>query len=90
MFSKYQLLMDYLEIPTVKKEFHNTYPNIEKNQIIDNYCYDNGLDSYFTLDAIEHDKTVRNLFESLVEGLLEKYNLISENITVIEKTIFDY
>ena len=98
MFSKYQLLMDYFEIPTGKngilykelyKEFHNMYPDIEINQVVDDYCYDNGLDSCFTLDAIEHDKTVRKLFESLVDGLLEKYDLISENVTVREKTIFD-
>lgn len=98
MFPKYQLLMDYFEIPTGKngilykelyKEFHNAYPDIEINQVVDDYCYDNGFDSCFTLDAIEHDKTVRKLFESLVDGLLEKYNLISENITVREKTIFD-
>lgn len=98
MFPKYQLLMDYFEIPTGKngilykelyKEFHNTYPDIEINQIVDDYCYDNGLDSCFTLDAIEHDKTVRKLFESLVDGLLEKYDLISENISIREKTIFD-
>lgn len=98
MFPKYQLLMDYFKIPTGKngilykelyKEFHNTYPDIEINQIVDDYCYDNGLDSCFTLDAIEHDKTVRKLFESLVDGLLEKYDLISENVSIKEKTIFD-
>lgn len=98
MFPKYQLLMDYFEIPTGKngilykelyKEFHNAYPDIEINQIVDDYCYDNGLDSCFTLDAIEHDKTVRKLFESIVDGLLEKYDLVLENVTVREKTIFD-
>ena len=98
MFSKYQLLMDYFEIQTGKngilykelyKEFHNTYPDIEINQIVDDYCYDNGLDSCFTLDAIEHDKTVRKLFEGVVDSLLKKYELLSENVTVREKTIFD-
>ena len=98
MFPKYQLLMDYFEIPTGKngilykelyKEFHNTYPDIEINQVVDDYCYDNGLDSCFTLDAIEHDKTVRKLFESLVDDLLKKYDLISENVSIREKTIFD-
>lgn len=98
MFPKYQLLMDYFEIPTGKngilykelyKEFHNTYPDIEINQVVDDYCYDNGLDSCFTLDAIEHDKTVRKLFETMVDSLLEKYELLSENVTVREKTIFD-
>lgn len=98
MFPKYQLLMDYFEIPTGKngilykelyKEFHNIYPNIKINQIVDDYCYDNGLDNCFTLDAIEHDKNVRKLFESMVDGLLDKYELLSENIIVREKTIFD-
>lgn len=98
MFPKYQLLMDYFEIPTGKngilykelyKEFHNTYPDIEINQIVDDCCYDNGLDSCFTLDAIEHDKTTRKLFETMVDSLLEKYELLSENVTVREKTIFD-
>lgn len=94
MFPKYQLLMVYFGIPTGKngilyKEFHNTYPDIEINQIVDDYCYDNGLDGCFTLDAIEHDKTVRKLFETMVDSLLEKYDLISENVTVREKTIFD-
>ena len=98
MFPKYQLLMDYFEIPTGKngilykelyKEFHNTYPDIEINQIVDDYCYDNGINSCFTLDAIEHDKTVRRLFESMVDSLLEKYKLLPESVTAREKTIFD-
>lgn len=42
------------------KEFHNTYPNIEIDQIVDDYSYDNGLDSCFTLDAIEHEKQQEN------------------------------
>ncbi|WP_304528260.1 phage antirepressor N-terminal domain-containing protein [Romboutsia ilealis] len=98
MFPKYQLLMDYFEIPTGKnrilykelyKEFHNTYPDIELNQVVDDYCYENSLDSCFTLDAIEHDKAVRKLFENMVDGLLEKYDLISENMVIREKTIFN-
>ena len=96
MFPKYQLLMDYFGIDKNKdlyrqlyKEFHNTYPDVEINQVVDDYCYDNKLDSCFTLDAIEHDKTVRKLFESMVDGLLDKYELLSENIAVREKTIFD-
>ena len=96
MFPKYQLLMDYFGIDKNKelykqlyKEFHNTYPDIEINQIVDDYCYENNLDSCFTLDAIEHDKTVRKLFENMVDNLLKKYDLISENVIVKERTIFD-
>ena len=91
-----QLLMDYFGIDKNKelykqlyKEFHNIYPDIEINQIVDDYCYEDNLDSCFTLDAIEHDKAVRKLFENMVDNLLKKYDLISENVTVKEKTIFD-
>lgn len=70
MFPKHQLLMDYFGIYKNKdlykqlyKEFYNTYPDIEINQVVDD--------------------------EIMVDGLLEKYDLISENVTVREKTIFD-
>lgn len=96
MFPKYQLLMDYFSIQENKdlykelyKEFHNIHPDIELNQVVDDYCYENKLDSCYTLDAIEHDKSVRNLFEAMVDGLLEKYELISKSNPVRQKTIFD-
>lgn len=59
------------------------------NQLVDDYCYENKLESCFTLDAIEHDKTVRQLFESMVDNLLQKYHLVSENSHIRIKTIFD-
>lgn len=96
MFPKYQLLMDYFSIRENKdlykelyKEFHNMYPDIVLNQVIDDYCYENKLDSCYTLDAIEHDKSVRILFEAMVDGLLEKYGLMSNSNPVRQKTIFD-
>lgn len=96
MFPKYQLLMDYFAIAENKnlykelyREFHNIYPDIELNQVVDDYCYENKLESCYTLDAIEHDKTVRVLFEAMVDSLLEKYELISNSNPVRQKTIFD-
>ena len=95
MFPKYQLLTDYFNISNRElykelfKELKNTYPDIELNQIVDDYCYENKLDSCFTLDAIEHNKTIRTAFESMVDSLLEKYNLLSEKVIIREKTIFD-
>ena len=95
MFPKYQLLTDYFNISNRElykelfKELHNTYPDIELNQVVDDYCYENKLDSCFTLDAIEHNKTIRTVFESMVDDLLKKYNLISEKVIIREKTIFD-
>lgn len=96
MFPKYQLLMEHFGITQYKElykqlywELQNTYPDVELNQIIDDYCYENHLDSCFTLDAIEHDKMVRKLFEGIVDGLLEKYSLTPDTKTVKYKTIFD-
>ena len=96
MFPKYQLLMDYFGISQYKDlykqlywELENTYPEIELNQLIDDYCYENHLDRCFTLDAIEHDKTVRQLFEGIVDNLLHKYDLLPESNTVKHTTIFD-
>ncbi len=92
MFPKYQLLMDYFSIQENKdlykelyKEFHNIHPDIELNQVVDDYCYENKSDSCYTLDAIEHDKDVRALFESMVDSLLEKYELISNSNPVGRK-----
>ena len=95
MFPKYQALAEYFEIQlkdlykNLYREFQNMYPDIELNQIVDDYCYENKLETCYTLDAIEHNKDVRKLFEKMVDSLLEKYNLISTKEPVKCKTIFD-
>ena len=82
MFSKYKKLMDYLGYKSngelygyLYEEFNTTYTDYNTHQILDYYCYENKLETCFTLDAIENDKTVRKLFESMVDNLLKKYNL---------------
>lgn len=95
MFPKYQALADYFEIQlkdlykNLYREFQNIYPDIELNQIVDDYCYENKLETCYTLDAIEHDKTVRVLFEQLVNTLLEKYDLVLHKEKLVVSTIFD-
>ena len=87
MFPKYQLLTDYFQISykelykNLYNEMKNTYPDIDLNQEIDDYCYENHLESCYTLDVIEHNKTLRKLFESIVDNLLEQNNLIDINNT---------
>ena len=95
MFPKYQALAEYFEIQlkdlykNLYREFQNMYPDIELNQIVDDYCYENKLETCYTLDAIEHDKTVRALFEQLVDTLLEKYDLVLHKEKLVVSTIFD-
>ena len=96
MYPKYQLLTDYFHIThkelykNLYSELQNTYPDIDLNQEIDDYCYENKLDSAYTLDVIEHNLTLRKLFESIVDNLLNKYNLADTyNINTRISTIFD-
>lgn len=79
MFPKYEELMDYLGYESNKelykylyKEFNDIYPDYDLRQVADDYCYENKLETCFTLDAIEHDKTIRKLFERMVDNLLEE------------------
>lgn len=95
MMPKYQLLKDHLGVDqkTLYRqlflEFGNLYPEIELNQLVDDYCYENRLESCFTLDAIEHDKTIRQLFESMVDNLLRRYHMAADDPHIRAKTIFD-
>lgn len=96
MYPKYQLLTDYFNIThkelykNLYSELQNTYPDIDLNQEIDDYCYENKLESAYTLDVIEHNLTLRKLFESVVDNLLNKYNLADTyNINTKIPTIFD-
>lgn len=95
MYPKYQLLTDYFHI-TYKELYKNLYNelknmyDVDLNQEIDDYCYENHLESAYTLDVIEHNLTLRKLFESVVDNQLDKYNLAeSININAKIPTIFD-
>lgn len=96
MYPKYQLLTDYFHIThkelykNLYRELQNTYLDIDLNQEVDDYCYENNLESVYTLDVIEHNLTLRKLFESIVDNLLGKYNLANTyNTNTRIPTIFD-
>ena len=85
MFPKYEELMDYLGYESngelykyLYKEFNDMYPDYDLRQVADDYCYENKLETCFTLDAIEHDKTIRKLFERMVDNLLEECRKVYE------------
>ena len=96
MFPKYQLLMDYFGIDRKELyhnlflELQNLYPDIDLTQMQDDYCFENNLDSCFTMDVIEHNKELRILFENMVENLLDRYKLKSDTDEeyTYRKTIF--
>lgn len=96
MFPKYQLLMDYFDIDRKELyhnlflELQNLYPDIDLVQMQDDYCFENKLDSCFTMDVIEHNKELRTLFEHMVNDLLDRYNLKSDpdGEYTVRKTIF--
>lgn len=96
MFPKYQLLMDYFGIDRKELyhnlflELQNLYPDIDLTQMQDDYCFENNLDSCFTMDVIEHNKELRTLFESMVDSLLDRYKLKSDTDEeyTYRKTIF--
>lgn len=56
-------------------ELENTYEDVDIKQLQDDYCYENGIQTCYPMDAIEHNENVRLLFESIVDSLLEKYQL---------------
>ena len=96
MFPKYKLLMNHFDV-TLKDLYHNLflelqnlYPDIDLVQMQEDYCFENGLERCYTMETIEHNKEIRNLFEHMVNDLLDRYKLKSgsdEEYTV-RKTIF--
>lgn len=96
MFPKYQLLMDYFDIDRKELyhnlflELQNLYPDIDLSQMQDDYCFENKLDSCFTMDVIEHNKELRTLFEHMVNDLLDRYKLKpdTDEEYIVRKTIF--
>lgn len=96
MFPKYQLLMDYFDVNRKELyhnlfiELQNIYPDLDLQQLQDDYCYENSLDSCFTMDVIEHSTKLRQMFELMVDSLLEKYHLSNDpSISTRRETIFD-
>ena len=95
MFPKYQVLTDYFKISNTElyanlyRELQNTYPEIDLNQEIDDYCCEHGLDSVYTQEVIEHRLHLRRAFEGIVNQILERYGLLdSQPVQVKYKTIF--
>ena len=95
MMPKYQLLMDYLHVDRKElyhnlfMELQNLYPDIDLAQAQDDFCFENNIDSCFTMDVIEHTKSLRDIFEHMVDSILSQYKLTPDSPAAnISKTIF--
>lgn len=95
MMPKYQLLMDYLHVDRKElyhnlfMELQNLYPDIDLAQAQDDFCFENNIDSCFTMDVIEHTKSLRDIFEHMVDSILSQYRLTPDSPAAnISKTIF--
>lgn len=95
---KYKMLMEYFGCTrselysSIYKELEDTY-NVDINQIHEDYCYENHLlkNECYAMDAIEHNKQLRDALTLLIDGSLIKYGLQTEEQlkNFKRKTLFD-
>lgn len=83
---KYKMLTEYFGCTrsdlycSIYKELEDTY-DIDINQIHEDYCYENHLlkTECYPMDAIEHDKQLRDAVTLLIDSNLIKYGLQTED-----------
>lgn len=95
---KYKMLTEYFGCTrgdlycSIYKELEDTY-DIDINQIHEDYCYENHLlkTECYPMDAIEHDKQLRDAVTLLIDNNLIKYGLQTEDQikNFKRKTLFD-
>lgn len=98
MNPKYKMLMEYFDCTrpvlysNIYKELEDTY-DIDLNELQEEYCYENHLmkEETYPMDVIEHNKQIRDATTILVDSLLIKYGLqTDEELKHFKrKTIFD-
>jgi hypothetical protein len=92
---KIKMLADYFNenqftiLSNLYIELEDSY-NIDLNEFKADYCFTMNVDNCSQFDVIENNKQLRDLFDLLIDSLLEKYRLCDESIhTAKRKTIFD-
>lgn len=83
MIPKFKQLMMKYDIDDYKtlyrklfEKFGEQYPNKDLNQMIDDYCHNNKLKNCMTMDALAYDKEYRNLFEEMVDAILNERTIL--------------
>lgn len=64
-----------LKLVTTEK-FREQYTDKDLNQMIDDYCHNNNLKNCMTMDALAYDKEYRNLFEEMVDAILDEREIL--------------
>ena len=95
---KYKMLMEYFGCTrselysSIYKELEDTY-DVDINQIHEDYCYENHLlkNECYAMNAIEHNKQLRDALTLLIDDSLIKYGLQTEEQlkNSKRKTLFD-
>lgn len=95
---KYKMLMEYFGCTrselysSIYKELEDTY-NVDINQIHEDYCYENHLlkNECYAMDAIEHNKQLKDAITFLIDNSLVKYGLQTKEQlkNSKRKTLFD-
>ena len=95
---KYKMLMEYFGCTrselysSIYKELEDTY-DVDINQIHEDYCYENHLlkNECYAMDAIEHNKQLKDAITFLINNSLVKYGLqTKEQLKNFKrKTLFD-
>lgn len=95
---KYKMLMEYFGCTRselysyIYKELEDTY-DVDINQIHEDYCYENHLlkNECYAMDAIEHNKQLKDAITFLINNSLVKYGLqTKEQLKNFKrKTLFD-
>lgn len=97
MQPKYTLLEEYFDITrgqlykNILKELENIY-NIDTQQIQDDYCYENNIESCYPFEPYEFNPRYRDMIENIVNSNLIKYGIATENDPITSTrhiTIFD-
>lgn len=92
--NKINLMMDYFGksykeiLSNLYIELEDTY-ELDLNECKSDYCLQTGITNCYPLDVIENNKDLRDMFDLLINSILEKCGLCDNQEVNKRKTIFD-
>ncbi len=96
MLPRYQILARFFDV-SVKEIIHNlvlefckTHTEIDFNRLRMDFCLERHKSYCYTLDVIAGEPQLRRQFETMVDRLMDKYNLACDPAAAKPYTIFDH